>query len=80
MKLTTNTPNPIKKQKIRDIVGNNTTLIINPAPIHAHINNAHANATNKIKPKQPIGLYLHSASCNAISISPICISKGSEGK
>lgn len=80
MKLTTNTPNPIKLQKIRDTVGNNTTLMINPAPIHAHINNAHITAANKIKLKQPIGLYLHSASCNAISISPICTSKGSEGK
>ena len=80
MKLTTNTPNPIKVQKIRGTVGNNTMLIINPAPIHAQIDNAHVIIANRIKPKQPIGLYLHSASCNAISISPMCISKGSEGK
>ena len=80
MKLTTNTPNPIKIQKIKDIAGNNIMLITNPAPIHAHINNTHVIIANRIKPKQPIGLYLHSASCNAISISPICISKGSEGK
>ena len=80
MKPTTNTPNPIKVQKIRDTVGNNTMLIINPAPIHAQIDNAHVSIINRIKAKQPIGLYLHSASCNAISISPMCISKGSEGK
>ena len=54
MKLTTNTPNPIKLQKIRDTVGNNTMLMINPAPIHAHINNTHVIIANRIKAKQPI--------------------------